>query len=84
MGFELPVDVELANAVVDGINELETLLVVVADGVDEVSVASDDQGFSLHRSQPNLSHLLSSAVDTLKLLFVYEEKVNLIFSMLYY
>ena len=84
MGFELPVDVELANAVVDEGNELETLVlvVVVLDGVDEVSLASDDQGFSLHRSQPNLSHLLSSAFDGLKSLFVYEKKIRFIFSML--
>ena len=75
----LPVDVTvgLVNAVVDAlevneVNELEILvLVVIADEVVvEVSLASDDRGFSFYRSQPNLFHLLSSAAAMLKLLFV--------------
>ena len=71
LDFDLPADVELTNAVVDGVNELETLvLVAIVDEVVEVSLASDDQGFSFHRSQPNLLHLLCSAAATLKLLFV--------------
>ena len=85
LDFELTADAVLANAVVDEVSELETLvLVVIADEVVEVSLASDDQGFSFHRSQPNILHLLCSAAATLKLLFVYEEKFVLIFFKLYY
>ena len=73
LDFELSSDEGLASTgVVDGFNELETLvLVVIVDEVDEVSLASDDQGFSIHGSQLNLLHLLCSAAATLKLLFVY-------------
>ena len=89
---ELPVvDVGVVAAVVDGDNELETLVplaLVIADEVVKlaVSLASDDQAFSFHRSQPNASvlYLLSSAAATLKLLFVYKGKINFVFSMLYY
>lgn len=54
--FEFPVDVGLAwlanEEVDDGDNELEMLvLVVIADEVVKVSLASDDQEFSFHRSQ---------------------------------
>ena len=84
LDFELPADVGLAKAVPDGVNEFEILvLVVITDEVVE-ALASGDQGFSFHRSQQNLLHLLCSAANTLKLLFVYEEKIILIFFMLYY
>ena len=93
LDFELPTDVELgladvlrlAKTVLDEDKELERLvLVATADEVVEVSLASADQWFSFHRSQPNLLHLPSSAAITLKLLFVYDEKIIINFSMPYY
>ena len=67
-------------------NEIRILvLVVIADEVVvEVSLVSDDQGFSFHRNQPNLLHLLSSAAAMLKLLLVYEGKFIFIFFMFHY
>jgi hypothetical protein len=96
LDFESLADVELAkglanvgfaNAALDGVNELEILvvLVVTADEVVEVLLASDDQEFRfLIIANQNLLHLLSTAAAMLKVLFVYEGKIILIFSMVYY
>jgi hypothetical protein len=84
LDFELAADEELADAVVDGVSESETLvLVVIADEVVELSLASD-QGFNFHRSQPNILHLLCSAAAASKLLFVYKENFIPVFFKLYY
>ena len=85
LDFELTADVEPANAVADEVGEEETLvLVVITDELVEVSLATDDQGFSFHRSQPDILHLLFSAAGTLKSLFVYKEKFILMFIKLCY
>ena len=81
LDFELP---ELADEGLDKVldegNGLEAFVLVdTADEEVKVSLATNDQEIRFHRSQPKLIlHLRCSAADMLKLLFVYEEKFNLI------